>query len=147
MKKTLTVRIEKEEIQILLLGGGVIETGETGPPNISASEFFDMVCVHIDNLVYNYFGCEEMEEEILAVYAGKLPSHAQRANRRRLVKIFCKGDCSDKRTHPGDEVQWAEMIGVDYPGRDKLKSPEAEFYRAKCLKCGYIAKDPYNWYR
>ena len=36
---------------------------------------------------------------------------------------------------------------VDYPGDDVLRAAQVLTYRARCLKCGHIANDPYNWFR
>ena len=77
-------------------------------------------------------------EDTTIYYEGSLPAYAQNANRRRVVKILCKGECIATR--------WAEMT-VDYPGKEILRRAEAFDYTAKCLKCGYQAKDPYNWLR
>jgi len=80
----------------------------------------------------------EEPEDTLAVYAGKLPAYAKSANRRRVVRILCRGRC-------GGKSRWAEM-NDDYPGNDELKNSQA-YFTARCLKCGYVARDPYNWYK
>ncbi len=70
-------------------------------------------------------------------YQGPLPDYAARADRSRVVKLLCKS-CGTTR--------WAEM-SADYPGEDVLSKAQAMDYSARCLKCGDIARDPYNWYR
>ena len=80
----------------------------------------------------------EEPEDTSAEFTGHLPNYARNANRRRVVQVLCKGRCIMTR--------WAEME-VDYPGEKVLKSPDSHLFRARCLKCGYIAKDPYNWTR
>lgn len=71
------------------------------------------------------------------MYKGPLPNYAQHTNRDRLVKLLCKGDCSG--------VVWAEM-NTDYPGQEVLRKTQVGDFSATCLKCGKIAKDPYNWF-
>jgi hypothetical protein len=80
----------------------------------------------------------EPPEDRSTFYLGSLPQYAQGANKKRLVKILCKGKCSKQRL--------AEM-SIDYPGEDILSKMDMSQVTAKCLKCGYIAKDPYNWFR
>lgn len=65
-----------------------------------------------------------------------LPQYAQRANPSQLVKIFCKGSCLKGR--------WAEMIQLR-PSIDVLRQAQAFEYSARCLACGTLANDPYNW--
>lgn len=77
---------------------------------------------------------EDKSEE----YAGMLPAYAENANRKRVVQIMCRGKCNSTR--------WAEM-NADYPGEEILKKSQVNDFSAKCLRCGYIAIDPYNWYR
>jgi hypothetical protein len=77
-------------------------------------------------------------EDKSAEYGGQLPSYARNANRKRVVQILCRGICRG--------VRWGEM-NTDYPGEVILKNSQAPDFSARCLKCGYIAKDPYNWYR
>ncbi len=67
-----------------------------------------------------------------------LPNYAKYADRGRLVRLLCKGSCSS--------TQWAEME-QPYPGSDALKKAQVDDYTARCLKCGKIARDPYNWFR
>jgi hypothetical protein len=71
------------------------------------------------------------------MYRGPLPNYAQHANRSRLVKLLCKGDCS--------HVVWAEM-NTDYPGQDVLGKSQLGEFTAVCLRCGKTAKDSYNWF-
>ena len=73
-----------------------------------------------------------------AAYKGTLPNYAARANRRRLVKLLCRGRCSKTR--------WAQLDG-DYPGKDALKTAEMGVFHATCLVCGYVGSDNYNWMR
>lgn len=77
-------------------------------------------------------------EDTSAVYTGSLPDYAAHANRRRLVKILCRGQCSRTR--------WAEL-DCDYPGKDALKTMGMGTFHATCLVCGYTASDNYNWMR
>lgn len=69
---------------------------------------------------------------------GDLPKYAQKSAKSRLVKILCKHGCREER--------WAEM-NVDYPGEGVIEVAEFGDYEATCLKCGVVAKDPYNWFR
>lgn len=71
-------------------------------------------------------------------YTGPLPAYASRADRKRLVRLLCKGGCFKTR--------WAEMK-VDYPGEEILRKAQVFDFKATCLRCGEIANDPYNWYR
>lgn len=80
----------------------------------------------------------EEPEDTTAMYTGRLPDYARDANRKRVVRVLCKGQCGKER--------WAEME-VDYPGDDILKSSQVDNFTATCLKCGYIARDHYKWYR
>lgn len=68
-------------------------------------------------------------------YQGPLPEYAQAADRKKLVKILCKGKCGTTR--------WAEMT-VNYPGREILSKSQVLDFRAICLKCGCEAADGYN---
>jgi hypothetical protein len=39
-------------------------------------------------------------------------------------------------------------MNAPYPGRDTLRDPKINnSFTATCLKCGYVAQDPYNWVR
>jgi hypothetical protein len=67
-----------------------------------------------------------------------LPAYAQRADPAKLVRILCKGICCKTR--------WAEM-NEDYPGDDALKNAQLGEFTAKCLVCGRVAHDNYNWLR
>ena len=71
-------------------------------------------------------------------YKGRLPAYALGADRRRLVRLLCKGKCG--------KIRWAEMT-VDYPGEVALRKSQLLDFAAKCLVCGRVAVDPYNWYR
>ena len=77
-------------------------------------------------------------ENSSAEYRGSLPKYAQRADRKKIVKILCKGRCGTTR--------WAEM-NVDYPGQVILRNSDLGDFTATCLKCGERAQDSYNWYR
>jgi len=71
-------------------------------------------------------------------YLGNLPQYAQAADRSKLIKILCKGKCG--------QVRWAELNKA-YPGKKTLREADMNVYEAKCLKCGKIAIDNYNWFR
>lgn len=77
-------------------------------------------------------------EDYSMEYTGLLPRYAQNADRKKLVKILCKGDCHSTR--------WAEM-NVNYPGEEALRNSNLGDYSAICLKCKKVAIDSYNWYR
>ncbi len=70
--------------------------------------------------------------------ARKLPAYAKGADPTRLVRLLCKGSCSC--------VRWAEME-QPYPGADVLRNAQVFQFSARCLHCGKIANDPYNWFR
>jgi len=70
------------------------------------------------------------------MYNSRLPKYAQHANRKRLVKVFCKGICCCTRR--------AEM-NTDCPDAEVLRTFQMGDLTATCLKCGHIARDPYNW--
>jgi len=89
-------------------------------------------------LIYSPNSILEEPEDTTNLYEGKLPGYAKNANRKRVVRILCKGECKATR--------WAEM-SVDYPGKEVLSNAELFDFTAKCLKCGYQAKDPYDWLR
>jgi len=67
----------------------------------------------------------------------KLPAYARGTSSTRLIQILCRGKCRN--------TSWAELNG-EYPGRQQLKSGSGPT-RARCLKCGYVASDYYNWGR
>jgi len=71
-------------------------------------------------------------------YLGKLPKYADSAERSRVVQLLCKGKCGASR--------WAVMNKI-YPGKDSLRKASHGEYKAKCLRCGSIARDNYNWHR
>lgn len=71
-------------------------------------------------------------------YKGALPRYAQDADRTKLVKILCKGKCGKTR--------WAEL-NKPYPGKKEVREAEMGIYEARCLGCGKIALDNYNWLR
>jgi len=80
----------------------------------------------------------EEPEDLSVVYSGSLPKYARNADRKRVVRVLCKGRCS--------RIRWAEME-VDYPGEETLRNSQVMDFRARCLLCGHIAQDPYNWDR
>jgi len=88
---------------------------------------------------YKYSDCLIIErpEDKSAEYGGPFPDYARNADRKRAVQIMCKGKWR--------RVRWGE-INADYPGEVILKNTQAHNFSARCPKCGYIAKDPYNWY-
>jgi len=68
----------------------------------------------------------------------RLPAYTARADPTKLVRLLCKGTCSC--------VRWAEME-QPYPGDEVLKKAQVSEYSAKCLYCGKVAQDPYDWFR
>jgi hypothetical protein len=83
-------------------------------------------------------GLLQIRAESASLYKGRLPQYAAGADRERVVQVFCKGECA--------ETTWAEM-NTPYPGKSALKKqpPGPPQLRAKCLRCGYVATDSYNW--
>lgn len=77
-------------------------------------------------------------EDISATFKGVIPNYAEGANRKRLIKIFCKNGCGITR--------WAEMT-VDFPGQEILQRSQLGDFEAICLKCNKRASDCYNWHR
>jgi len=65
-----------------------------------------------------------------------IPQYAQNTPRHKLVNIVCRGSCGRPRYAEVSKVPWTEEGPNDDP----------ELY-ATCLKCGYEAKDSYNWVR
>ena len=68
----------------------------------------------------------------------EFPEYARRADPTRLVRLLCKGKCSC--------VRWAEM-DQPYPGQEVLRKAAPFEFSARCLYCGKVANDPYNWFR
>ena len=64
----------------------------------------------------------------------KLPKYASAAATSRVVEILCRGKCGMGR--------YAEVTDLSYT---KAANNLTMDTKAKCLKCGYIASDPYNW--
>lgn len=64
----------------------------------------------------------------------KLPKYALKGVASRTVQILCRGNCGMGR--------YAEVTDPNY-SKINGNPPIGTF--AKCLKCGYIASDPYNW--
>jgi hypothetical protein len=73
-----------------------------------------------------------------AYYSGYLPQYAADANRDAVVMLLCKGQCG--------RIRWG-LMNQDYPGESVLRRAKLGDFSATCLKCGHVAKDPYNWYR
>lgn len=73
-----------------------------------------------------------------AEYKKALPKYAQNIDRNRLIKLLCKGKCG--------KVVWAELNSA-YPGKEALKKASMGEYQARCIKCGKVALDNYNWFR
>jgi len=76
-------------------------------------------------------------EDNSAVYTGKLPRYAVRADRKRVVRILCRRS---------GKTRWAELT-ADYPGKDALEQAAHGKFYAICLRCGSRASDNYNWRR
>lgn len=72
-----------------------------------------------------------------AEFTGALPDYASSADRNRVVRFLCR--------HCGT-TRFGEMT-VRYPGQEILRNSNLGAYSARCLKCGTVANDPYNWYR
>jgi|SRR5579864_1969727 len=67
----------------------------------------------------------------------KLPQYARHADPSRLVRLFCKGD--------SPHMAWAEL-NCEHPGKEALARAAAYQFKARCLRCGTIAADSYNWH-
>ncbi|MDP2896658.1 MAG: hypothetical protein Q8Q12_08875 [bacterium] len=65
-----------------------------------------------------------------------LPEYAQSTPPQFLVQLHCD-NCRSGR--------WAKL-NEHYPGKITLRDADYGVYVAKCLKCGYEARDNYNWY-
>lgn len=65
-----------------------------------------------------------------------IPQYAQRTLRHQLVLIICHGICGRTR--------YAEISQDHWSGDGSNDNPTSF---ATCLKCGYEAKDKYNWIR
>lgn len=104
----------------------------------------DLLRLHIE--AANGHGLSQIEpEQIIPLpkdrsmeYTGLLPAYAAGADRDRIVKILCKAKCRRETLAEMDQP---------YPGQAILKKSEVGDFVAKCLKCGGVAKDPYNWRR
>jgi predicted nucleic-acid-binding Zn-ribbon protein len=72
-----------------------------------------------------------------AEFSGSLPDYAKSADRNRVVRFLCR-NCGVAR--------YGEM-NVRYPGKEILHKSDLGAYSARCLKCGTVAYDPYNWFR
>ena len=63
-----------------------------------------------------------------------LPEYARHVPREKLVRILCRGTCGASRYAEVSKIPWSkEGMPID-PG-----------LFAKCLRCGYRARDNYNW--
>lgn len=71
-------------------------------------------------------------------FVGNLHAYAKSADRTRIVKVLCKGECRMER--------YSE-VNKPFPSIEVLHKAEMGEYKAKCLKCGSTALDNYNWYR
>jgi len=65
-----------------------------------------------------------------------IPRYAQDVPRHKLVKVLCRGDCGSTRFAEVSKTPW-EKSGT---------SVDPELF-ATCLRCGYKARDNYNWTR
>ena len=86
----------------------------------------------------NILGDNFQAETNTLSYAGSLPAYASSADRRKVVKVLCKGRCK--------KVRWAEMKEF-FPGISHLRESQLGEFQATCLMCGKIALDCYNWTR
>ena len=82
-------------------------------------------------------GIVEQPKDRSVEYKGVLSNYAKAADRSKVVKLRC-GRCHTTR--------FAEMT-VKYPGQESLRGKGLGTFEAKCLMCGAVARDPYNWYR
>jgi hypothetical protein len=75
-----------------------------------------------------------------------VPKYARDANPDRLVRILCKGRCSERgrRTH----LSWA-AVQQPFPDPEVIRwatiRRHLHDYTAECLRCGSLARDPYGW--
>ena len=72
-------------------------------------------------------------------YRCNIPIYAKNADRKKLVRILCKGGCQNRNS--------LAQMNVDYPSREVLRNSKVGDYTAKCLRCGSIAKDCHKWTR
>ncbi len=66
------------------------------------------------------------------IFKGVLPNYAENADRKRVVKILCKGRCGT--------IRWAEM-NVNYPRQQVLRDSDFGDFTATCLHCGQQASE------
>ena len=64
------------------------------------------------------------------------PRYAQHVPQHLLVRILCRVSCGKTRYARVSTDHWSSTD----------TDPDSEVY-ATCLKCGYEARDPYNWMR
>ena len=65
-----------------------------------------------------------------------IPEYARDALPRRRVRILCKGTCGVPRHAEASKEYWSRT-------EDAIRTG----LYAICLKCGYEARDNYNWDR
>ena len=125
------------------LNSKVVEAQKSGR-NVRANSSFDLdeKDSHLDfyrNQGYTLIETLLVDEpkDTSSEYKGSLPDYAKKADRNRIVKVLC---------HTCNKTTFAEMTS-DYPGEDNLSNSDLLKYEARCLKCGTMANDPYNWYR
>jgi hypothetical protein len=70
-------------------------------------------------------------------YTKRLPDYAKNADRNKIVCFFCDNCKSNV---------FGEMT-INYPGQEILTDSKLFSFEARCLKCGAIVSDHYNWYR
>jgi hypothetical protein len=67
-----------------------------------------------------------------------IPKYAEDADPTRLVRIVGRGKCGSPRL---TEMEQA------FPDEVVLRRAQVFDHAARCLRCGYQAKDTYNWHR
>lgn len=70
----------------------------------------------------------------------ELPEYTKDADPFRLVRILCRGE----KACGGDNGVFAELNEGPKNGA-ALKDAPHGVYTAKCLRCGHVATDNYNW--
>lgn len=99
---------------------------------LKAKEYFES-----SGLIFTNEPLIEIPESRENEYMGILPGYAQKADRSRVISIFCRKCCKQR---------WAEMF-IPYPGKEVLRRSEVRDFKARCLWCNNIAYDCYNWTR
>lgn len=64
-----------------------------------------------------------------------MPKYAQDVPRRQLVRLLCRGGCGATRYAEVSKIPWSKSDAVN----------DHELF-AVCLRCGYKARDNYNWH-